>query len=223
MQFFTRNLNMCLVLKSEWEKGDLHHNFDKNSIIFFKKNKKCSFCILIVSFRKPTFKKTGYYQNDQRRILYKPWEFQRIWTWSPDRLAISGGMTLNRKKYIMSLTWLDDALPPLIQPISRWYTHKFVSFHLCSFKATALILLNETMRFIAVLLSTQYKHLQTKTDGWNAQLLPFHILKEVRQKYLIQKWCISYVKINLRWKNFIVKWVKITVHTSKQPSFCFID
>ena len=76
------------------KKVGLSSIFRKQFIFFCWKNWKCIFCILPISLRKKIYFKKVYYQNDQRKILYKPWKFQQIWTWSPDRLANSGGMTL---------------------------------------------------------------------------------------------------------------------------------
>ncbi len=84
MQFFMRNPNMLLVLKSERLKMNYHRFFEKSGF-FLKKCKKAK-KVFDLYFYKNTFELGKiYYQNDQRKKLYKPWKFQWIWTWSPDQ------------------------------------------------------------------------------------------------------------------------------------------
>ena len=52
MQFFMRNLNMWLVLKSKWKKWDFHRSSDKNANFIFFFLKKCTFRIWPLSSRK---------------------------------------------------------------------------------------------------------------------------------------------------------------------------
>ena len=58
MQFFTTNLNMCLVLKSEWEKWNFHRNFDKNSFLFLQEKQYCIFLYFKRIFAKTNLKKS---------------------------------------------------------------------------------------------------------------------------------------------------------------------